>query len=537
TLLFCLCTEFCCYTVLAKAENKIRFLLLAAFCGSLGVANHHTIIFVLPQSLLALYAAWPQLNIKRGLYLAGTCFTFVFIYILFALLGDPDELISWRALQTPYDLWHVFLRKDYGTFALTNYGDAQTFPLAYLRYFMLHAWHDLHILLIAAPCMFLGFKTSTTTRKSILISLWISLGLATIGFFMLFNAPMQGYLAANNLKFFALPQATLCILGACGLQYLFTRAQSAFHLRLKHALLGLVFFLILLTTMIARLPLMDASAETSLGDFCQDTLAPLPRNAIVLGGSDDVLFACGLYFVQTKNMRDDLHLMHAPPVEREMKRFKKVVEKHHQLKQEAFLTLNMSRPWEFIGQLLDALPRSRIFMLDVSLQPDLHYYELTRRYKFIPWGAAAEIVPIEKDIDLSALEQKTLSIYDSYKNHLPRIQALSEFFPTRYHHAQRLQTALASGWAELANLARVEKDVSMSFRAIERAIEMAPWISEFYFEAAKLQTQNPALQQNPIDYRQLLDYARTLSPEYSIYALPQAAFKEMVEEKFSKTKP
>ena len=537
TLLFCLCTEFCCYTVLAKPENKIRFLLLAALCGSLGVANHHTIIFVLPQSLLALYTAWPQLNLKRGLYLLGTCFSFVFIYILFALVSDPDELISWRSLQTPYDLWHVFLRKDYGTFTLTNYGDAQTFPLAYLRYFLIHAWHDLHILLIAAPGVFLGFRANPGARKSLLICLWASLLLATIGFFTLFNAPMLGYLAANNLKFFALPQATLCILGACGLEYLFTQAQNTFLPTLKQALVGCMFFLILLTTMISRLPLMDASAETSLGDFCQDTLAPLPKNAIVLGGSDDVLFACGLYFIQTKALRDDLHLMHAPPVEREMKRFKEVVSKNHQLKQNAFLTLNMSRPWEFIAQLLDALPGTRVFMLDVSLQPDRHYFELTRKYTFIPWGAAAEIVPIEDELNLNALEQKNISIYNTYKNHLPRIQALSEFFPTRYHHAQRLQTALASGWAELANLARVEKKVDMSFRAIEKAIEMAPWISEFYFEAAKLQTQNPHLQQNLIDYRQLLDYARTLSPEYSIYALPQAAFKEMVEDKFSKTKP
>ena len=105
----------------------------------------------------------------------------------------------------------------------------------------------------------------------------------------------------------------------------------------------------------------------------------LPKNAIVLGGSDDVLFACGLYFIQTKSYRSDLHLMHAPPVEREMKRLQMLAKANYPMKRDTFLTLNMSRPWQFIMQLLDALPGAQIFLLDISLQPNKHYYELLQK--------------------------------------------------------------------------------------------------------------------------------------------------------------
>ncbi|MDP7039559.1 MAG: DUF2723 domain-containing protein, partial [Myxococcota bacterium] len=165
TLLFCLCTEFCFYTVLAKPEKKIRFLLLAALYGSLGVANHHTIIFVLPQALLALSTAWPELNPRRWLYLIGTCLIFVLIYILFALISNPNEIISWRALKEPYDLLHIFLRKDYGTFTLTNYGDAQTFPLSYFLFFLKSSWQDIHILLLLTPCSLLLIKTISAKHQ------------------------------------------------------------------------------------------------------------------------------------------------------------------------------------------------------------------------------------------------------------------------------------------------------------------------------------------------------------------------------------
>ncbi|MBJ79910.1 MAG: hypothetical protein CMH60_01190 [Myxococcales bacterium] len=537
TLLFALCTEFCIRTVQAKQENKFFYLLIAALFGSLGVANHHTIIFVLPQSLLALYVAWPCLNLKRWLYLIATCLSFVVVYLLFVLVSDPNEMISWRALREPYDLIHVFLRKDYGTFALTNFGGGERFPLSYFKFFLTTAWNNIHILVPAALVTFYFIKNQTSATQQILLALWLSLGLSSIGFFLLFNAPLQGYLAANNLKFFPLPETTLTILGACGLNYILQDLKQRNIRSLNPAFAALICLLILASTLFLRLPLLNAAEEKTLGNFCTDTLLPLPKNAIVLGGSDDVLFACGLYFIQTKSYRSDLHLMHAPPVEREMKRLQMLAKANYPMKRDTFLTLNMSRPWQFIMQLLDALPGAQIFLLDISLQPNKHYYELLQKYKFIPWGAAAEIVPIEKEIDLKALEKKNLQIYASYTNNVARAQALHEFFPNHYHHSMRIQAVLAKGWAELANLARMQEDYTMSFRALERALEIAPWISEFYFEAAKLQSIHPELPKEPLDYTKLLGYAESLTPDYSIYALPQSAFKEMVESKFKESPP
>lgn len=82
---------------------------------SLGVAHHHTIIFLLP---LVAWVCWQQkkqialyLSILLGIILCvGLYSSLVFMH--------PEHIYSWRTLASATDIWNHFLRKDFGTFTL-----------------------------------------------------------------------------------------------------------------------------------------------------------------------------------------------------------------------------------------------------------------------------------------------------------------------------------------------------------------------------------------------------------------------------------
>lgn len=89
----------------------------AALAISLGVAHHHTILFVFP---LYVYA-FLQGERKRVLILSLLAGLISFSLYFLLMLYHPENFYSWGEMKSPMDVIHHFLRSDYGTFKLSSH--------------------------------------------------------------------------------------------------------------------------------------------------------------------------------------------------------------------------------------------------------------------------------------------------------------------------------------------------------------------------------------------------------------------------------
>jgi len=518
-MLFMLCLERC-VRVLNEKENQYRSFAWALLWFSLGVANHHTIIFVLPLLALAFIEIIPELEWKRILFLCVVSASFVFIYLIFALASDPGEPVSWRGFHTIDDIIHVFLRRDYGTFDLGVDDGGPKQSAAYLLDLWSRCVKDFGPFLLFLPLSLIPLWKEQKQHRRIILGLWAILIFSTVFFFSRFNVPLSGYMRANALKFYVLPQLVIVMLSGYG----FTYAAHVLSTRTGRKLSGflsLILVVFVLTFLsLSRLPLVNARDDRNLIDYCEQTLDSLPKDALVVAGSDDVLFGCGVYVQQTKKFRPDIFIFHLPPLYRERRVLAELLQKKHFVKETAFFSVQKDRPWAFALNLLQALPRSRVFLLDAQYGVGADHRRLLEEYNFVPYGAAIEIVRKTAKLDLDRVEAQTKDLYRTYESHAGQLKALIETYPDEFHYGVRLQTSLAQGWVELAALAQKENRPDISFRALEQAIVWAPWISHFYFAAAKLQQEHPQKTPSELEYIKLLDYASNLPEDYSYAVKP-----------------
>lgn len=87
------------------------------FVFALGLANHHTLIFLSP---LVLDSLW-QNRKDRGQYLAALSGAVAFVLLNGSLfLMNPESIHSWGSINSSRDLISHLLRQDYGTFKLVG---------------------------------------------------------------------------------------------------------------------------------------------------------------------------------------------------------------------------------------------------------------------------------------------------------------------------------------------------------------------------------------------------------------------------------
>jgi len=102
-----------------KPESNTAFLM--AFVGGLGLSNHHTLIFfVIPIGLWVLFHHKILLRSKNFLILLGLFFLGFSPYLYMPFAAAKIPMISWGRVQNFSGVWDHFLRKDFGTFQLSN---------------------------------------------------------------------------------------------------------------------------------------------------------------------------------------------------------------------------------------------------------------------------------------------------------------------------------------------------------------------------------------------------------------------------------
>lgn len=145
-----------------RAEAGPKWAGPLVFIFFLGIANHHTIIFLSPLVGFAIWRARKQRAV--WLWAAGGLLACLALYL--SLLGMRVEArSSWGNLQGLPELLHHFLRKDYGTFQLSA-GDDRASPLYLWKEFAKHAGVALWPALLALAVAWSGRAKGARFRRN-----------------------------------------------------------------------------------------------------------------------------------------------------------------------------------------------------------------------------------------------------------------------------------------------------------------------------------------------------------------------------------
>lgn len=276
--------------VFMEVQNGRRRVFALATLMALGVANHHTVIFLSP---LFFAAAWEHRSVRDNLLAAVWSLVLCASLYLTLFLVTHEHLLDWRKLQGLNDLWHHFLRSEYGTFRLTVYEDQGTYWKLFVG-FLATLNLSMGLLLIGTaagvPLAALhvwrrrGFKLKETEGRFLVIA---SVLLVYVGVFLpLCNLPLDGYFASIMERFFLMPALLFAVLGLYGFFLLWPQLRSS--LRWAIGIAGVL----LLGLNLSQRHRVDYSRDTLIEDYTIDLLkrAGSKPDSILMVRTDTVLF-------------------------------------------------------------------------------------------------------------------------------------------------------------------------------------------------------------------------------------------------------
>ena len=301
---------------------------LGLLCG-LGFAHHHSFVLLAPCMAFGAFSAWKRLrhgrrSISIGLAVVAFLIGFAPNLLLFSW-SQPDGvyLQSWGVIRAWPDFWHHFLRSDYGTLSLA----ASQSRGSVLGEHMLNLLSQLHacwkFLLPLSLCAFAvhlrwsGFQTRGFWA-------WLALLLSCLAAGPLFfsRANIDTVVGAPSMevvqRFFLLPTQLLLLPVAEGLRLFVQVLQRLCRpvVSNRGALGGAAKTLLLsafaLYALGFNLVISARQTRISRGSHTQDlvrnSLASMPRGAVLVLRADDELFA-GSYLQEVEKLRPDLLLV------------------------------------------------------------------------------------------------------------------------------------------------------------------------------------------------------------------------------------
>ena len=271
--------------------------------GGLGVAHHHTLVFLAPLGLWAGWRAFDRLG--RQLSLLGAAVgVFVaaaavpYTYVIWVNLADVGW--HWGRLQGPSEFLHLLLRGDYGTTSLTS-GEAGLKPWEQLGHLIHYSARDLLWVPFVVALGALGWEMTASKTDSDGRLHWILLSVCTLLagpiFLCLIGRVPEGvdYL---HIRKFHLPFELLL---AIPLASVITRTLGP---RLKPKLQAFVLAALLAAGVVTSLDHLKTHQLPTVDQYVRHMLSVVPEDAIILGTGDHH-FIGSLYMQQTEGLRKD----------------------------------------------------------------------------------------------------------------------------------------------------------------------------------------------------------------------------------------
>jgi hypothetical protein len=258
-------------------SGSTRAALVAGLLAGLGVANHHTSVFVSVPALAAIawrQRWWRQPRVAGLTFLTGLVGLLPYVQLPIAAAGDAETV--WGDGSTWAGFWHHFFRSDYGTFQLASGPAAGASPTldqlaAFVRTaFEQLAWVGLPLALVGLVA---GLRKPALRGLATVIAtaLLLAVGL----FHTLANLPLGDPLLFETVaRFWILPLALLSVLGGVGLASL----PAAWAGRAALALGALA--------ALRTAPAADRYGSDAIDAYGRAILEPLPDGAVLLTRGD-----------------------------------------------------------------------------------------------------------------------------------------------------------------------------------------------------------------------------------------------------------
>jgi hypothetical protein len=252
-----------------------------ALLAGLGIANHHTSIFLAPIGLWAWAKAF-RASDQRGKTVLLSLVAFAvglspYLYLMHA----AGSACAWGDTSTIGGLLHHFLRRDYGTTQLAASTDKPE-PLAQLAW-LGHTFLESGIAFTLAGSAAIAIKRRRFSWDH--AALVLSLLLAGPVFAMRFNLPPRWLLGQVVIRFHLLPLALASVLGGYAIDAVLARLQNAL---VRRVAIGAGFLAIAARAASSGLE-VTAHHRPTTERYLTNVLGMVPPNSIVIAVGDDLV--------------------------------------------------------------------------------------------------------------------------------------------------------------------------------------------------------------------------------------------------------
>lgn len=297
-----------CLIAVSQPEARLRGAKRAgaiALVSSLGLSNHHSIVLLAPVGVCGLWHAYRESTSERGRLVAFFVTSTLlglspYLYLYFRATHAHSNEWIWGDVHDMRSLVAHFLRTEYGTTELGLTNQARE-PLAQnlaLGRELLSGLLGLPFLaLVGAAITFL--RGQSQQPRVFTLCLFASFCLAGPIFVSLFNLAPRGLGALVIERFYLLPIALLCLLGALAM-------DTALRDSLRFPTWHLAWPMAPLAVQVANvLPDVGEHNRPTVGLYAENVLRTAPERLVILGSGDQRLGGFS-YANQALGMRQDV---------------------------------------------------------------------------------------------------------------------------------------------------------------------------------------------------------------------------------------
>ena len=282
-----------------EGKGGERYIFLGAFLLGLGVANHQTIILVLPSLLLYMYMTEKRVfslkNIGKAVlfFVLGTAF---YIYLPIRSLANPP--LDWGNPENLTNLIAHITRKGYGALSKNPY----SLELAFRQTFEFFKYLGSQVTLVFAAFGVLGLYLVYKADKKIFWSFLSLLLILGPGFILIIN-PEPVSDDWPFIKIFTLPAIPVfLVFAAAGIFKLGSILKSR-----KYLSPAIMAILILFTAYNADTCFVKNNHGTDKisAEYGRNVLKTMDKDGILFASDDNIMFPL-VYFTMTEKLRPDV---------------------------------------------------------------------------------------------------------------------------------------------------------------------------------------------------------------------------------------
>lgn len=458
------------FAVLWRQTQQMRYWYGVCFAFGLSVANHHTIILLVPSLIILMYQhvdvkkTWRML-FRRALLCGVALVAGASSYLYVPIASSFQPVINWGNVVDIPSFLRLFFRMDYGTFQAGHFPPVsieQRIILVQHYLFSLVTQMTIPVAVVSAVGIIKGlFRYPRITWA--LLTGWLLSGPLFLGYsgFPVTNQ----FIAGVYERFFLMSLIIISPFFAYGLSALIVLLRRVSPRTVTEYACVMIWMLIPIQLFLYNSPKTNLS-QVWIGDhLAEDFLNPLPKDSIFITGGDTGLFNTW-YVRYARGIRPDVSVVSMNGM------------LHERLFDETRAAIRAQKPEltqeENITEALRRLSNSRMVFATSQLQPATG----SSRFTWVPYGLTFQLLPEgENGPTRAEFDQSTSDIWSRLRVPYPTGDAVHGSLTISELPSLYAQAMLVTGTYYLT----AYNDPQTAYQWFTRATEVAPdWFDKPY---------------------------------------------------------